>query len=451
VTDYEPEQEPQRTPPSDVTAEQAVLGAMMTARYVIPDVLEVLRDETDFLREPHQVIYESIIDLYGKARPVDPITVADHLRDRGELVRIGGAPYLHRCVDQVPVAANAEHYATIVRETADLRRVLEVNEHIERIAYSGKTDAASIVDDAQGALAAIISGTDRITDTHVGADDEEYLDRLETLQRDGRSVGVPTGFMDLDSLFGGWMPGQIIIVAARPAMGKSTLALDFARAAAVTNGLPTILFSLEMGRDEIKHRLYSAQGRIPLHHIRHQGGMTDEDWARFAKIMPRVNQSPLHIDTDPNKSVARIQARCRALQQTTGLRLVIIDYLQLMQLGGSRREGEPAAGDRRHDPQPQGHRDGTASADHRPVAAQPRPRTARPTRTPVVSDLRESGAIENDADIVILIHREDAYDKTSPRAGEADLIIAKNRNGETPTITVAAQLYLSRFVDMAAT
>jgi replicative DNA helicase len=450
VSDYEPEQDPQRTPPSDVTAEQAVLGAMMTARYVIPDVLEVLRDETDFLREPHQVIYESIIDLYGKALPADPITVADHLRDRGELVRIGGAPYLHRCVDQVPVAANAEHYATIVRETADLRRVLEVNEHIERIAYSGKTDAASIVDDAQGALAAIISGTDRITDTHVGADDEEYLDRLETLQRDGRSVGVPTGFMDLDSLFGGWMPGQIIIVAARPAMGKSTLALDFARAAAVTNGLPTILFSLEMGRDEIKHRLYSAQGRIPLHHIRHQGGMTDEDWARFAKIMPRVNQSPLHIDTDANKSVARIQARCRAIQQTTGLRLVIIDYLQLMQPGGSRREGN----------RQQEIADMTRSLKVIAMELQVpiivlsqlnRGPEQRADKTPVVSDLRESGAIENDADIVILIHREDAYDKTSPRAGEADLIIGKNRNGETPTITVAAQLYLSRFVDMAAT
>lgn len=447
MTDYQPEPEPQRTPPNDFAAEQAVLGAMMTARYVIPDVLEVLRDETDFAREPHQVIYESIIDLYGKALPVDPITVADHLRDRGELGRIGGAPYLHRCVDEVPVAASAEHYATIVRETADLRRVLDVNGRISDMAYSGKADAASIVDDAQGALAAIISGTDRINDTHVGADDEEYLERLEHVQRDGKSVGIPTGFIDLDALTGGFLPGQVIIIAARPAMGKSTLALDVLRSCSIHHGLPGVLFSLEMGRDEIKHRLYSAQARIPLHHVRQQGGMTDDDWARFAATMPRINAAPLHIDTDTSKTVARIQARCRALQQTSGLRLVVIDYLQLMT--GNRRDGnrQQEVSDMTRSLKTLAMELGVPIVVLSQLNRGPEQRA---DKKPVMSDLRESGAIEQDADIVILLHREDAYDKESPRAGEADLIVEKNRNGPTATITVAAQLYLSRFVDMAA-
>ena len=298
------------------------------------------------------------------------------------------------------------------------------------------------------ALAAALDAGDTEADTLVGADMEDYLDRLEHLQRDGRSLGVPTGFIDLDALLGGLQPGQVIIVAGRPAMGKSTLALDFLRACAIENGLPAVLFSLEMGRDEIRHRLFSAQGRIPLHHLRHQGGMTDDDWARFAKLMPRITEAPLHIDTDTNKTVARIQARCRTLQQTTGLRLIVIDYLQLMTSGTSRRDGN---------------RQQEVSEMTRalkvlamelgvPVVVLSqlnRGPEQRADKKPTMADLRESGAIEQDADIVILLHREDAYDKESPRAGEADLIVDKNRNGPTAVISVAAQLYLSRFVDMA--
>ncbi|MFI0900598.1 replicative DNA helicase [Streptomyces sp. NPDC020983] len=450
MSDYHADPEPERTPPSDMSAEQAVLGSMMSARYVIPDVIEVLRDETDFLREPHQVIYQSILDLYGAGQPVDPITVTDHLRERGELGRIGGPVYLSVCVQAVPVPASAGHYATIVRGTADLRRVLDATGRIEQIAYSGKADAAAIIDDAQGVLAAIISHGGTHTDTHVSADDEEYLDRLEHFQRDGKSIGVPTGFIDLDALTGGLLPGQVVIVAARPAMGKSTFALDILRSCAIQHGLPAVLFSLEMSRDEIKNRLYSAQARIPLHHLRQQGGMTDDDWARFAKTMPRVSDAPLHIDTDPNKTVARIQARCRALQQTTGLRLVVIDYLQLMTSGTTRRDGnrQQEVSDMTRALKVLAMELGVPVVVLSQLNRGPEQRA---DKKPVMSDLRESGAIEQDADIVILLHREDAYDKESPRAGEADLIVEKNRNGPTAVVTVAAQLYLSRFVDMAQT
>lgn len=440
----------ERQPPHDDGAEQALIGAIQISRTEIANVIETLRDSGDFYLPAHQTIYETVIDMYGRGRPVDPVTLADELRDRGELVRVGGAPYLHHCVNQVPVAANAGYYAEIVRDVAILRRVLEIADRTRQAVYEAKGDPAGIVDEAQLALAGALGAADTVSDTLVSADTEEYLDRLETFQRNGRALGVPTGFMDLDSLFGGWMPGQMIIVAARPAMGKSTLALDFARAAAIANGLPTVMFSMEMGRDEIKHRLYSAQGRIPLHHIRQQGGMTDEDWARLAKVMPRVDAAPLHIDTDPTKSVARIQARCRALQQTGGLRLVIIDYLQLMQSGTGRR------GENRQQEVSDMSRNLKLLAKELEVpvivlSQLNRGPEQRTDKKPMVSDLRESGAIENDADIVMLIHREDAYDKDTPRAGEADLIIGKNRNGPTATISVAAQLYLSRFVDMAAT
>jgi replicative DNA helicase len=450
VTDYEPPfSDLEQEPPNNREAEQAALGAMQLTRTAIADVIETVRDGADFYRPAHETIYNTIVGMYGNGRYVDPITLTDQLRQQGDLERVGGAPYLHTCIRQVPVAAHAEHYAKIIRDLAILRRILEVADRTRQAVHEAKGDPAGILDEAQAALAGVL-GTGAAGDTRIDADVEEYFERLEHFQRDGRSLGVPTGFVDLDSLFGGFLPGQVVIVAARPAMGKSTLAVDFLRAAGITYGLPSVLFSMEMGRDEIKHRLYSAQGRIALHHIRKQSGMTDDDWARLAKVAPRVNDAPLHIDTDSNMSVARIQARCRALQQAGGLRLVVVDYLQLMHSGTSRRETN----------RQQEISDITRGLKLTAMELQVpiivlsqfnRGPEQRADRKPMVSDLRESGSIENDADIVILIHREDAYDKSSPRAGEADLIVGKNRNGPTPTITVAFQGHFSRFVDMAAT
>lgn len=441
---------PERTPPSDTDAEQAVLGAMMLSRTAIADVIEVLRNAGDFYREPHQAIYEAILDMYGRGKPIDPITLADDLRDRGELVRIGGSPYLHHCVNQVPTAANGAHYAEIVKDCAILRRLLEATARTEQAIWAAKGDATGIVDEAQAAISAVLDSNEAQQGTAVGDDMEEYLDRLEHLQQDGKSLGVPTGFTDLDSLTGGFFPGQVVIVAARPAMGKSTLALDFMRACSIEHDLPSVMFSLEMDRDEIKHRLFSAQGRIPLHHMRMQGGMTNDDWTRFAKLMPRVSAAPMHIDAEPNQTLARIRARCRTLQQTSGLGLVVIDYLQLLQSGSSRRSEN-----RQQEVSDMSRNIKLLAKELRvPVVVLSQLNRGPEQRTdkkPMMSDLRESGSIEQDADIVILLHREDAYDKASPRAGEADLIVAKHRNGPTCTITTAFQGHFSRFVDMAAT
>ncbi|NEE34134.1 replicative DNA helicase, partial [Streptomyces sp. SID7982] len=279
---------------------------------------------------------------------------------------------------------------------------------------------------------------------------EGALDEIEAIgSRSGEMTGVPTGFTDLDALTNGMHPGQMIVIAARPAMGKSTLALDFARAASIKNNLPSVIFSLEMGRNEIAMRLLSAEARVALHHMR-SGTMTDEDWTRLARRMPEVSAAPLYIDDSPNLSMMEIRAKCRRLKQRNDIKLVIIDYLQLMQAGGSKRSEsrQQEVSDMSRNLKL------LAKELEVPVIALSQLNRGPEQRTdkkPMVSDLRESGSIEQDADMVILLHREDAYEKESPRAGEADIIVGKHRNGPTATITVAFQGHYSRFVDMAQT
>jgi replicative DNA helicase len=275
---------------------------------------------------------------------------------------------------------------------------------------------------------------------------EGTLDEIEAIgSRGGQMVGVPTGFADFDQLTNGLHPGQMIVVAARPAVGKSTLGLDIARSAAIKNQLATCIFSLEMGRNEITMRLLSAEARVPLHHMR-SGTMTDDDWNRLARRMGEVSSAPLFIDDSPNMSMMEIRAKCRRLKQRNDLRLVVIDYLQLMSSGKrvESRQQEVSEFSRALKL--------LAKELEVPVIAISQLNRASEQRTdkkPQMSDLRESGSIEQDADMVVLLHREELYERESPRAGEADFIVAKHRNGPTATITVAFQGHYSRFVDMA--
>jgi replicative DNA helicase len=258
-------------------------------------------------------------------------------------------------------------------------------------------------------------------------------------------TGVPTGFAELDDLTNGLHPGQMVIVAARPALGKSTLALDFARAAAIKNDMPTIFFSLEMGRSEIAMRLLSAEASIPLQSMR-KGMVNSQDWATLAATRGRINDSPLYIDDSPNLTLVEIRAKCRRLKQRVGLKMVIIDYLQLMTSGKrvESRQQEVSEFSRALKL--------LAKELQVPVVALSqlnRGPEQRSDKLPALSDLRESGSIEQDADVVILLHRESAYEKENPRAGEADLIVAKHRNGPTKTVTVAFHGHFSRFADLA--
>ncbi len=319
----------ERTPPHDVAAEQCVLGGMLLSKDAISDVIEVIRPH-DHYRPAHQIIHEIVLDLYGRGEPADAITVANELTRRGEIGRVGGAPYLHTLIASVPTAANAGYYARIVRERAILRRLVEAGTRIVQFGYAGDAEADDLVDRAQAEVYAITDH--RVTEDYHSLADimPSALDEIEAIgSRGGAMTGVPTGFADLDSLTNGLHPGQMIVIAARPAVGKSTLALDFARAAAIKNGLSTAFFSLEMGRNEITMRLLSAEARVPLHTMR-TGQMSDDDWTRLARRMSEVADAPLYIDDSPNMSMMEIRAKCRRLKQRHDLRMVIIDYLQLM-------------------------------------------------------------------------------------------------------------------------
>jgi replicative DNA helicase len=439
----------ERTPPQDLAAEQGVLGGMLLSKDAIPDVIEVVKGR-DFYQPKHEQIYDAILDLYGRGEPADAVTVANELTKRNELTRVGGPGYLHTLMESVPTAANAGYYAEIVHERAILRRLVDAGTRITQMGYATEgDDIDEIVNKAQSELYSVTE--QRASEDYVPLGDimEGALDEIESISnRSGEMTGVPTGFADLDSLTQGLHPGQMVIVAARPAMGKSTIGLDFARSCSIKNGLTSVIFSLEMGRNEITMRLLSAEARVALHHMR-SGNMTDDDWGRVARRMGEISEAPLFIDDSPNMSMMEIRAKCRRLKQRHDLRLVIIDYLQLMSGGGG---GSKRAENRQQEVSEMSRNLKLLAKEIEvpivAIAQLNRGPEQRTDKKPMMSDLRESGSLEQDADVVILLHREAAYEAESPRAGEADLIVAKHRNGPTATITVAFQGHYSRFVDM---
>ncbi|MDH3958393.1 MAG: replicative DNA helicase [Actinomycetota bacterium] len=435
-----------RTPPADLAAEAAVLGAMLLSKDAIADVVESLKVD-DFYRPAHATVYSAILDLYAKGEPADAVMVAGELTKSGEISRIGGASYLHTLVSMVPTAANASYYAEIVAEQAVLRRMVTAGTRIVQMGYAAEGDAYDLVDRAQAEVYDLTGG--RTSEDYSPLRDifDGTLNEIEAIaSHGGQMVGVPTGFADLDALTNGLHGGQLVIIAARPAIGKSTLGLDLARSASIRNGLTSVIFSLEMARNEIVMRLMSAEAQVPLAHMR-SGSMSDADWQKLARKSGAIVEAPMFIDDSPNMSMMEIRAKCRRLKQKHDLRLVIVDYLQLMSSGKKveSRQQEVAEFSRALKL--------LAKELDVPVIAIAqlnRGPEQRQDKKPMMSDLRESGSLEQDADVVILLNREDAYEKESPRAGEADFIVAKHRNGPTATVTVAFQGHYSRFVDMAA-
>jgi replicative DNA helicase len=435
----------ERTPPHDLLAEQSAIGGMLLSKDAVADVLEAVRS-VDFYIPKHEIIFDSILTLYSHGEPTDVIAVTDELTKSGNLQRAGGPEYLHTLTGLVPTAANAGYYASIVAEKAVLRRLVEAGTRIVQMGYASEGEVTDLVNNAQAEIYGVAGGVEA----------EDYVPLVQAIEaateeiehasgRDGSMTGVPTGFAELDTLTNGLHPGQLILIAARPALGKSTLALDFARAAAITNDMPAIFFSLEMGRSEIAMRLLSAESNIFLQKLR-KGDVRSEDWTTLASTRGRIADAPLYIDDSPNMTLVEIRAKCRRLKQKAGLKLVVIDYLQLMTSGKrvESRQQEVSEFSRALKL--------LAKELQVPVIALSqlnRGPEQRVDKKPALSDLRESGSLEQDADMVILLHRESAYEKESSRPGEADLIIAKHRNGPTGTVTVAFQGAFSRFADMA--
>ena len=433
-----------RVAPHNLEAEQSTLGGMLLSQEAVAEVFEVVSG-SDFYAPKHELIYNAVLSLFGKGEPTDVIAVTDELNKSGSLVKAGGADYLHSLTSYVPTAANASYYAKIVSDKAILRRLIDAGTRIAQSGYESQGEVEDLVNQAQAEVYKVSSLSSR--EDYVGLSDsiEAAIREIETAQkRGGEMTGVPTGFTDLDAYTHGLHPGQLIIVAARPAVGKSTFALDVARNAAIKHNQATIFFSLEMGRAEIAMRMLSAESSIYLQYMR-KGTVSEGDWTKLAAVRGRINDAPLYIDDSPNMSLVEIRAKCRRLAQQVDLKMVVIDYIQLMSSGKKveSRQQEVSEFSRALKL--------LAKELGIPVVALSqlnRQAEQAKDKRPEISHLRESGSLEQDADVVILLHREGIYEKDHPRAGEADLILAKQRNGPTGTVTVAFHGQYSRFVNM---
>jgi replicative DNA helicase len=435
-----------RTPPHDEAAEQGVLGGMLLSTDAIADVVEVLRG-ADFYLPRHAIVFDTIVRLFTDNIPTDVVTVGAELVRQDQLVRAGDLPYLHTLINSVPTAANAGYYAQIVSEKAIARRVIEAGTRIVQLGYAPSPDIDHMVDAAQAAVFDVAE--QQMNQDVVRLSDliQPTIEEIEARQKeDGKAHGVPTGFTDLDNLTNGLHPGQLIIIAARPAVGKSTLGLDFVRNSTLRHGKAAALFSLEMSRSEITTRLLSAEARVQLQRLR-AGKMQDEDWDRLALQYGNLTAAPLFVDDSPYLTITEIRAKTRRLRQKNDLALIVVDYLQLLNSTKRTESRQQEVAEMSRSLKL------LAKELHVPVVALSqlnRNPESRADKKPMLSDLRESGAIEQDADVIILMHREDMYEPESPRAGEADLIVAKHRNGPTGVISVAFQGHYSRFMDLAA-
>ena len=435
----------ERVPPQNVDAEMSVLGGMMLSKDAIADVIEILRS-ADFYRPAHASVYEVVIELFGRGEPADAVTVGAELKKKGELERIGGLPYLHTLVATVPTAANAAYYARIVREQAQLRSLVEAGTRIVQLGYTTDgADVEGLINLAQSEVFAISEQrqtTDYTTLEEIVPDLYEELER--NANRDGGLDGVPTGFSELDSKLNGLRAGQMIIIAARPGGGKSTLAMDICRSAAVHNNMASAYFSLEMNRTELSMRLLAAESRVFLDRMI-KGELETRDWQAIARTLDKISQAPLIVDDSPNMTMGEIRAKSRRMKQQHGIQLIVIDYLQLLTSGGKAVESRQQEGS-------EFSRSIKLLAKELEipivaVAQLNRDSERRNDRRPQVADLRESGSLEQDADVVLLIHRDDMFNKDSDRRGLAEIIIGKQRSGPTGTLELEFQGQYARFAE----
>ncbi|WP_317643742.1 replicative DNA helicase [Bombiscardovia apis] len=433
-----------RVPPHDDDAEMAVLGGMLMSKDAIGEVSQMI-DISDFYQPKHQTIYQAIITLFAASQPVDAVLIANALLKDGDLEKVGGTDYLHSLVASVPTAANATYYADIVHQRAVLRNVIAAGTKIAQMGYSAEgSQAEDIVNLAQAEVYEMSVGKVRQDYEAIGPVVQDTLEQLDKMQNGEVEKGVPTGFQVIDDVTQGLQPGQMIVVAGRPAMGKSTLGVDFARSAALHNNMATVIFSLEMSKNELAQRIIAAETDIPLVALRRADDITSDRWKVLNDFWSKLQNAPLFIDDSPNMSLMEIRAKCRRLKQTNDLKLVVIDYLQLMSSGKQveSRQQEVSEFSRALKL--------LAKELEVPVVALSqlnRGPEARNDKKPMLSDLRESGSIEQDADAVFLVNRPDFYDKED-RPGEADIILAKHRNGPTDTFNLLFIGEKSKFVNM---
>lgn len=419
-----------KIPPHNIEAEQAVLGCMLLDPDVIPSVLELIKGE-DFYRPDHREICEAIMDLVEKAASIDIITVSEQLSARGTLEKVGGLEYLSSIANSVPTTANAKYYTKIVEEKSLLRKLIKAAAEISQISYEASEDAVYVLDKAEKSIFDILQKRGTQGFTHIKDVLLETFNRLEELYNSkGYITGVPTGFTDLDMKLAGLQNSDLILIAARPGMGKTAMGLNIAQHAAVHRKIPVALFSLEMSKEQLVNRMLCSEVMVDSHKMR-TGKLEDDDWNKIAQALAPLSESPIFIDDTPGISVMDIRAKCRRLKLEKNLGLVVIDYLQLMQGRGRSENRQQEVSEISRSLKILAKELDVPVVTLSQLSRGPESRT---DHRPMLSDLRESGAIEQDADIVMFLYRDDYYNPDTEKKNIAEVIIAKHRHGSTGTV-----------------
>ena len=435
-----------RVPPHNVQAEESLLGAMLLKQSAISESVQSV-NTGDFYKPAHAHIYDAISTLYAAGEPVDPVTVAAELKRAGLLDAIGGPAVLLSIQARTPAVSNAAHYAKIVEENALLRKLVQTASDIAELGYAPLDDVTKTLDYAESMMYDVAQR--RVSDTMVELRDllDASLDRLEALYERGEAItGTPSGYTDLDVLTAGLQPNALIVVGARPAMGKTSFALGAAANAALRSHKPVLFFSLEMGHLELTQRILGSEGRIDANRLRN-GQLNEQDWSKISRAMGRLGEAPLWIDDNPNLTIVEIRAKARRLKSRVGeLGLIVVDYLQLMsgRANAESRQVEISEISR-----------GLkilARELECPVMALSqlsRALEARADKRPMLADLRESGSLEQDADVVMFLYRDEVYNRESPDKGLAEVIIAKHRSGPTGVVRLVFNGAYTRYDNAA--
>ncbi|MCQ2358448.1 MAG: replicative DNA helicase [Phascolarctobacterium sp.] len=445
----------ERLPPQSIEAEKSVLGAMLIDREAIAKASEILTSD-DFYREAHRVIYSGMLELYNRNEAVDFVTLTEILKRDNKLADVGGSAYITALADMVPTAANVKYHAEIVADKSTLRQMVHVATEIAANGYEASDDVNVLLDEAESKILAIANKNKRTDFTHVNDIVNDAIIQIEKLAQNANGItGIPTDFIDLDRLTSGLHPSDFIILAARPSMGKTALALNIASNVALKahkkiGGEPksVAIFSLEMSKEQLVNRMLCAEGQIDSQRLR-VGEMGEDDWARLWQACDSLSKAKLYIDDTPGITAMDMRSRARRLKAEHGLDLIVVDYLQLMQGSGKRNN----TGDRQQEVS-EISRSLKALArelDVPVIALSQLSRSveARTVKRPMLSDLRESGSLEQDADIVAFLYREDYYNQDTENKNITELIIAKHRNGAVDTVRLFFQKQFTKFLNMA--
>ena len=420
----------QNVPPHDDAAELAVLGAMFLDREAASLALEMLTGE-DFYRPDHRQVFEAAEELYHSGVPIDMITVKNKLEEKQVFDQIGGLPFLANISTSVGSSANMRHYAAIVEEKSVLRRLIRTANNISQMSYEGKTDVNAIMDTAEKGIFDIMQNRHSDQFHHIRDIAVDSIEKIEDIYRSkGKLTGVPTGFVDFDQKTAGLQKSDLILLAARPSMGKTAFALNIIQNAAIRSNVPTAVFSLEMSREQLVNRMLCSEAMLDAQRLR-TGELTDSDWADLIQAMGPLSQAPIYIDDTPGVTPMEVRSKCRRLKVEKGLGLIVIDYLQLMS-GNSRNDSR-----QQEISEISRSLKAIAREMEAPVIALSQLSRAceqRADHRPMLSDLRESGAIEQDADVVAFLYRDEYYFPDTEKKNQAELIIAKQRNGPTGTV-----------------